>query len=454
MSISKNSLFVFNSQLVMLAVGILISVVVSRILGPTDRGAYFLSITVSYMIVSFGNFGVSFTNIYLLSKGERTLNEVNSASTILAIFIGFLFIGLYIIFHDFLHMHLLKGVRPVYIAVAVLISPLVLYGRFWETMMSGLNKFELLSKFNIVSVVIEAISTLIVLLVLKLGIHGLVGWWVVSAFMFTLAKIYILNRQERLVFSFDLKLLKEILYFGFKGHIGDIAWTLDNRLGIFIVNYFTGVTGVGHFSLSVSLAEKIWFLPTPLKTASNPIIGGSEKHRAGMLTARVNRHILLLSVILAVLIAMVAPWGIPFFYGDEYAPSVIPLLILLPGVVLARSIFSSYIILQLGKPNIPSIVTWINTIIHIPLAFILIKIYGLIGAALSLSIFYILQFVFLLMIFKTKSNVPLSEILIPRASDIGEYKQLLLKGYQRFIFLAKNNLFRAKSSVNTRVTRS
>lgn len=453
MSISRNSLFLFTSQVISLVLGILVSIIVSRVLGPANRGVYFLVLAINYMIINISNFGVGISNIYLLSKEKRTLGEVNSSSMILAALIGLFFISLYLLSHNLLHEYLLKGIGSLYTMLAFCLVPLALYSKYWEDMMSGLNKFELLSKFNIISVVIRAFSIFIVLLILKLGIHGLIGWWVVSTFIFTMARIYLLNRQERLFFSFDIKLLKQILSFGFKGHIGNVAWALDNRLGMFIVNYFMGTTGVGHFSLSASLAEKIWFLPTSLKTTSSPIIGGLKKDKAGELTARVNRHTLWLKITTAVLIAMVAPWGIPLFYGAEYAPSVMPLLILLPGMVLGRSIFSSYITLQLGKPHIPSIVTWINTIIHIALAFIMIKTYGIVGAAMATAIFYTLQFVFLFLIFNAESKLSFSEIFVLRRADISEYRQLVLKIFQRCIFLVQKNIVRAKSSVNIKVNR-
>jgi len=219
--------------------------------------------------------------------------------------------------------------------------------------------------------------------------------------------------------------------FGFKGHIGDIIWSLDSRLDMFFVNYFTGVAGVGYYSLAVSLGEKIWFLPSPLKTSTAPIISGSPGEKAVDLTAKTNRHIIFMNSMMALLLILAVPWAVVLFYGSEYSPAIVPLLLLLPGIIFGRSVFSNYVTGHLGKPQIATAITLINSIVYLPLSFFAIKFWGIKGAALASSVFYLLQYLLFFIYFKKHTKMGILDILILRRTDIDDYRKILGKFWLR-----------------------
>lgn len=421
--IARDSTYVLASRTVGIVFGILTSIVISRVLGPSNRGVYILLFTVNAMIINFGNFGIDFTNVYMLSKRKRSLNEVHSNSIIFSLFITTFVFFLYWITKDYLHSTILKGVNPLLTLVAIILVLPSLYGKYWMSMMSGLKKFVFLSKFQITMSIIGTIATLVVLLVFKLGIEGLVGWWVVSSIIVTIARIFIINRTDKIKVRFDKKLFKEILWFGFKGHVGNIAYHIYNRVDYFIVNFFTGATGVGYYSLSASLAEKTWFLPGPLAGTAQPRIGERSKQQSVKLVAKVSRHSILLALTVGIPLLIIVPWVIPLLYGKEYIPTVIPLLILIPGTVfvLVDQVISSYFTYQRGKPQIPSIVALVSLIIYIPFSIIMISRMGIIGAAITSTVTYMLASLIMLFLFIRDSGVSFVDVILPRLSDVRDY---------------------------------
>lgn len=434
MSIVRNSLALFVMQVVIFVLGILVSIVVSRILGPTQRGVYFLVITINASIVGLGDLGINFTNTYLLAKDRCTLSKVNSNSIVFAVLIGTVTMLGYLTFRRPLHSSFLKEIEPVYMLVSIGLIPFSLYTQFWGSMMVGLNRMTLISKLGIATTVVSSILTCVVLLVFKLGIVGLLGLWGVSSITSALLRIYLLSREERIRIHFDYKFFKETFFFGIKGYLGNVAYHIYHRFDIFLINYFTGVTGVGYYSLAVSLAEKTRFLPDPIINASTPRIGSANKDDAKVLTSRVIRHTILLSAITAIILLFAAPWVIPFAYGDEFLPTITPLLILLPGTIFLSACFvlCSFFTYQLGRPEIPTICGWVALAVNLPLCIWLTAKHALIGASLAMSLTYLVAFLTTLIWYRKATRQPLCDTLLIKGADIYAYIDLL-KGFLDFL---------------------
>ncbi len=428
-------------QVVIFVLGILVSIVVSRILGPTQRGVYFLVITINAIIVSLGDLGITFTNTYFLAKGKYSLSKVNSNSMLFALLIGAVTMLGYLVFRMPLHNSFLKEVEPAYMLVGIGLIPFSLYTQFWSSMMVGLNRMTLISKLGIATTVVGSTLTCIVLLVFKLGLVGLLGLWGVSGITSALLRLYLLSKEEKIRISFDYKMFKELIFFGFKGHLGNIAYHIYHRLDIFLINYFAGATGVGYYSLAVSLAEKTWFLPDSIINASTPRIGSANKEDAEVLTSRVVRHTILLSAITAVILMFAAPWVIPFAYGSEFLPSVTPLMILLPGTVLVCTVFvlCSFFTYQMGRPEIPTICGWIVLAVNLPLCAWLTARYGLIGASFATSLTYLVAFLIILLWYRKVTRQSLCDMLLIKAVDIYAYFDLLKRFKGSFRLLQVRN---------------
>jgi O-antigen/teichoic acid export membrane protein len=434
MSITKNSTILFSTQIVGLITGIFTSIVVSRTLGPSLRGVYFIATTVSFLIVSLGNLGLDFTNTYMLAKGKYSLGEVNSNSIWASVGIWLMVLVVYLLTHSYLHSNILKGVEQSYMLfVVVCLTPLSLYTHLWGGMMVGLNRISLLSVFGITSGIIGAISSFLVLVVFKWGIWGLLIQSAILGVIFVLVRLYFIAKIDKLTLSFNPRLLKEALHFGFRGQIGNVAGHILTRADIFIVNYFSGVTGVGYYSLSASLAQKIYLVANPIMTASNPRITGAPREESERLTAQVTRHIIFLVAGIIILLWIFAPWVIPFAYGTEFSPAVVPFRILSLGVLpeIVALIMAVYITGQLGKPQIGSAIAWLDLILFIPLGIFFTARYGFVGAALALSLTYLFDCIIFLLLFIKKSGQRIDNILFIKTNDLQVYFNLFSSAWNK-----------------------
>ena len=421
--------------------GIFTSILVSRILGPSDRGVYFMVAAVNFMLVNIGNLGIGNANSYLLAKKKYSLSEVNANSLIMAVILGIAITLVYVMFHNPLNTYVLKGIDHRYVLVAILLVPFTLYSQFWSAMLVGLNQIILLNKFNIIFSMCNVVLTILVLVILKLGITGMILLMILTAIISAVVRLFIIKRQTSIKFLFKLRLFKEALSFALRGHIGSMFGVIWNKLDFFIVNSYIGIASVGQYSLSRGIAEKVNFISTPLMTAINPRITGDAREDSKRLTMQATRHTIFIMVLIIIAGLISAKWLIPFLYGEEYYPAVKPFMLVIIGTAVLRiGLFvSHYILGQLGKPEWNSALALIAPTIAIPLAFILIPKIGIIGAAISFTAACIIDVFASFVVFAKITKCKLRDTLIIKLSDFKVYHNLVLQVKSLLLDLPRHN---------------
>jgi len=142
-------------------------------------------------------------------------------------------------------------------------------------------------------------------------------------------------------------------------------------------------------------------------------------------TRRISLQLLKFSVILttfALLVLIAVPRHLfELLLSKDFGDIRMVIVSLAPGVIAlsANTIFSHYFS-GTGKPKYNLIAALIGLGITIPLVFILIPAFGLVGAGLSASAAYIITVVYQWIIFKKLTSSSLHDIWLTR-SDIREF---------------------------------
>jgi O-antigen/teichoic acid export membrane protein len=135
------------------------------------------------------------------------------------------------------------------------------------------------------------------------------------------------------------------------------------------------------------------------------------------LTGRGFRVSTTISVVAALLLAILGPWVLSLVYGQEFLDAVPVFRLLLAEVVLSGA---TWILAQsfmaYDRPGLVSITQVVGVSLSIPLLIVLVPKYGLFGAGLAVLISTIVRFIFVL------ANFPISlgvrpPRLWPRWSD-------------------------------------
>ena len=180
-----------------------------------------------------------------------------------------------------------------------------------------------------------------------------------------------------------------MLSFGLKGHIGNMLQFFNYRLDIFILNGFLGPANVGIYTVSVRLAELLWYLPDAVGFVIFPKAASSRPEDMNAFTPRVFHITLGLTALGALGLALFGRPAINLVFSSVFIGAYVPMLVLLPGVVLlgGAKVLTNEIAGR-GYPHYNSLNSGLALILTVILDLVLIPRYGLLGAALASSIAY------------------------------------------------------------------
>jgi O-antigen/teichoic acid export membrane protein len=427
MSIGKSTAVGLATDISVFGLGILVSVVLRRSLGPEQSGVYVLLTTTNVFVASIAHLSLEIACSTLLARGRYRLGEVNAFAMIMALALGTLSLAITSIAYAFLHDSVFQDVPYIYVLVALLLVPITIYQIYWNYMMMGLNRVITLNKLTLMVNVTSAFLMIIVVGVLHLGIPGFLAVWSLSALAGAAGSLVFAARIERLKWLPDKRLLSDMLSFGLRSHGRNIAHQLFLRFDMYSINVVLGATGVGLYSLSTSLAEKLWLPLNAIHASSLSKITQLPREESAILTAKVARTGLLMMLSMAIPFAIVSPWLIPFLYGQEFSASVLPLVILLGGTLgfAVMLVLNNYILGRMERPGLLSIITWLQLVVSIPLYLVLILWLGIVGAAIASTLTYLLAMASTIYIFTRDSGLHAHMVLVPRRADFQDYVRVL-----------------------------
>jgi O-antigen/teichoic acid export membrane protein len=213
-------------------------------------------------------------------------------------------------------------------------------------------------------------------------------------------------------------LLAEQLRFGMRALPGSLAERLQFRSDAFLVNAILGVRMTGIYSVTSGLAETLWYIPNALGVVMlSRAVDRTED--SGRIAAVLTRTTLLLSFLLAIPAFLLGPFVVDVLYGSEFSEAGVALRYILPGVVAYSvvAVLSRYIVGK-GRPGLGTAILVVGLAANIASNLILIAPLGIVGAAVSSSISYVLTAALTVLAFQRLSGVGLGETLVVRASDI------------------------------------
>lgn len=453
-SFTKNAVITSISQGLVLILGIGTSIIVARALGPEGKGIYALVVLFASFFVSYTSFGLHQASVFYLGRRVYTAREVFSHSLIYVFVLSALATacGLAIIlgFGD----RLFPGVESPFLLLGLLLIPAQLLFGFLAQVLLGMQE---INRYNVVqllrtSVLLMAVITL--LLWLGLGVQAAL---LAELAAFSLAAVVLFILAYRRIGGISMKLnpsyLKDSVRYGITVYLGSTLLFLHYRADMFLINLFLNPAMVGLYTVSAGLSEKLSLISDGTATVLFPKIS-SELHASKIrqFTPLVLRTVLVFAICAAAVLALVGPWLITTLYSDAFAGSVRPFQILLLGSIA----FSGWSILDSdfkgrGRPIWSTATTALAMGVNLGLNMLWIPRYGITGAAHASAISYIMAFLIGLAVYCRVSGNSLTNVLVPRRSDLELYKQLTFRLVAAFFYLGRRGLRAGRLYANVAV---
>jgi O-antigen/teichoic acid export membrane protein len=389
---TRKSLGNFFTILVLFPLGILISILVARILGPSSRGiyAFLLLMGESLLPILFLGFGTGV--IYMISSERYKAKNVILSSLLIGVLKGGLIaLLLWVLWKNQLLGETAKEI-PEHIFLPVLFT-LPLNGLFTmsKQVFKGTSNFGLFNMASLLYTVSNLIFlTAFVVLVdwdLEGAVYSIIAQKVITVFAVLAILFYRLRPRLRI----DLGYIRACYDYGIKGWIGNMATTANERFDQIILSYFANSTMLGYYAIAFSLVRFMGYFPQAVTPVMFNIIARTkEKAKSLELMAQVHRAMLVSVGLMALALGISGYWLIPLLYGEEYSSAFIPFIILVPGMFIymaSRRVINKYFGAS-GMPAKMSIVEGAGATVGIICYLTLIPIFGIIGAAVGSTAAY------------------------------------------------------------------
>ena len=211
--------------------------------------------------------------------------------------------------------------------------------------------------------------------------------------------------------------------FGIKIMFGNLLQYLNYRADILLVSFFLTQLEVGWYYVCVIIGERLLFLTQATSTILFPSASNSEEQlEKTPILSRLNFAVVFVA---AFVVGISAYWLIPFLFSEQYINSVLPLIILLPGIIsLSVSKILSADFVSRGLPQYSLYVSLLNFCLNFILNIILIPKIGIAGAALSSTFSYTAALFLQVYFYQSLTHIKLTELLLIRSGDFKKLKNI------------------------------
>ena len=405
---------------VSLAIGVISSVVIARVLGPEGKGQLALILLVPTTMMALGGLGIQQSTTYAMAKGQHGLDRVFSATLTAALLLGLTLFGLAILALQVFGDSILKGLDATPYFLMVSFIPLMLFIRYMGSLLRGMHRPITANVLGLVGGLVSL--TLMGTLFITWGgtVTSAITAKVASLTLMVVVTLVVLWFREgwRIRFVIDRATIALMLRHGLQVSAVLAIGFLNRKISTFMVNAGLGNAEVGLFVVALSLAELVWFFPDAVGTILFPVVSSQSDEESNKVTPQMSRITVIVTSVIALGIFVVSRPMIPFLYGEEFAPAVEPLMMLLPGVVLLsvhKVLWRD--VMGRGRPLLSFFSRAATLVVLVVLITLLTPPMGLAGVALATTLSFGVGTIVLVAVFSRHTGVSWTSVVIPQLDD-------------------------------------
>jgi len=431
MTFFKTNLITFISKFVCLCATLFISIYIARFLGPSAKGVYYLLVQIVSILATISLFGIDTAAIYHLGKGYSSRGVIHAAG-LLTISISILTTaGLIIAMRTHFLQSLLSETNYGYLIIIAAVIPFMSIARLNSAIVIGFNRYLAFNILNIILFVMMAINFIVFVVLMRLDLLGALLGFALAYFVMSIIYAFVIFNSKRIKESSSKPVqLKKMLGYGARVFLVPILLLLTYRIDAFFLSYYIDASAVGFYSVALSFAELLLFIPESTGTILFPKLAHTKPENIDRKFVSALKISIILTALVAIVFFAAIKYVLPFVYGAVYIKSVQLTYILLPGLFAMATyyLFSSYF-QAVGKPGFVTAVLAIILIEKAVLSCILIPQFNIAGAAIATTISYFTCFLIFLTAFIKRAKLNMKEIFVLKKTDVN------------FISSSLNNIF-------------
>lgn len=407
---------VFSSNIFAILLALAISIILYRQLGAEGYGLYNAILVIPMLVISFSQLGMRASAIYHIGNNKYDIDR--TVSSVFFILILSSIAGIIITIFAFLLMgdH---NYSVFLVATVVLMIPFRLAALYIGGIFLGKEQIRRANSIRWVPVLLNLLLVVALVWMISMDVLGALLSMMISFVVISVWAFFLIRKEYAIRIRPDWKVIKGLVKMGVLYALSFLVIQMNYRIDILILERLSSLQDVGHYSLGVAIAEKIWQLPLAIgivlmsRTANEP-----DQEAIGRSTARLLRVSLIIAFLASAAIFILAPFVVPAIWGKESIASVRLLQYILPGILFISvyRIISSRLA-GMGLPHISIYVFVPTLVINVVVNYWLIPVYGAMGAVIATNVSYILGSVAYLIVYSKIVHMKIFEILRYKKSD-------------------------------------
>lgn len=394
-------------KILRMGAGLLIGVWVARYLGPEDFGLFSYAqalVSLAGVFATLGLQGIVVRDIVRIPNYSQLILGTTAVLQLAAGFISYLIlIGL--VFYIYPSNSTLKCVVAI-LGGAILFksSEVVVY--WFESQIQAKyivwvqnSVFLVFAFIKVLCIYFEASIVVFACLSFFEVMVSAVALWVV--YNFQVSKI----SNLRVGFLRAKKLISE----SWPLLISGVVLVMQAQVDQILLGHMVGLKEVGYYSVALRLIEVVATGSVILYSSFFPLIVAARnvsEHLYGDRLVKFYRLNMVVSIGMALPIAIFSPWLIKLLFGEEYEPAALIMSLMSARLILAYvGVVRGVFLLNEGLVRYSALTMLLGVVINIALCYMLIPHYGGVGAVVaSLVSFFLVTFVFDLFYSKARKN--------------------------------------------------
>jgi O-antigen/teichoic acid export membrane protein len=393
------------------------SLLMARALGPSGRGMLALAVLIPTALLIVLNGGAHYGAVRFLARGEITTGDAAGALLLLTAGISFGVWAAAAVFWEFVRNVVYRGLPPVVVVLSLASLPLLLLVYYFEGVWVAAGEAGIALRVRTLQAIVNLVASVVAVMILDLGVPGAVTGFFLGGLAAAAMVLRGAHGLARSAWRFSWSTARRILRFGIEAHPGSLAEYALNRADSLLVGYLLDFRALGFYSVAVPAAELVWYA----SYAMRPVLfarTASEGTESSRLSAAVVRLTTGFAAVLGA--AMMAA---SLVVVNLLLPAFQPALPVLAILVVAAVIAVVYQLLAAVVTSHGFGGSWSRrALIVLPLGLVayivLIRAFGIEGAAVGSLLAYGLESFLALHLFQKVCGLSPLEVLEPRRSDL------------------------------------
>lgn len=421
----RSASWVLASQVASLLISFPMSILLARTLGAGGKGQVALAQLIPGIGAVVVTLGLPAAALYLVAQRRVGFRGVFIISTVLAFIATAAAAIAWLVMRDYLRIHAGASSDLIVFLGILALGPVVV-SSFMASTLSGLGRLRQVSLVNVSLLALQMIIYCVLWLAgLLTPLSAVASWLAVTTVVAVTLSVMAYRGTEDVESDTPSSFLKAGLSYGLLSWIAGGLGILVLRIDMLLLGTFKGAAAVGIYSVAVTFAELLFYLPNAVNAVLVPKVA-SDHEGAVELTARLTRVIWPLTLVSGVALGLAASAAVPLLYGPEFHSSVLAFWVLVPGTAMSAIAggITGYFA-GTGRPRETVVANSLNLVANVALNLVLIPRLGVLGASLSSAASYTVGALVLVGRFSSLEQTRLRDILRPRTADFREFSSTI-----------------------------